>query len=129
MTKSILLVDDEPLISNAVKRNLQCLGFRVRTARTVESAFEKSKRARFDLVVTEFNVRSRRQQHPRAGNGLNLVRKIREHANPISVLVYTAMSGTGYEQASMEAGADQFLSRANDLEELVSRIARAESRR
>ena len=126
MNNSILLVEDEPLISQALKRSLQQRGFRVTTAGTVEAALLRSERERFDVIVTEFNVRSQRRNQPRAGNGLNFVRKLRANSNRVPTLVYTAMTGESYEQAAAEAGADSFLSKTSGLARLVSMVSRKE---
>jgi DNA-binding response OmpR family regulator len=123
MKNSILLVEDELLISKALKRSLERLGFQVTTAATVEAGLLKSAKNRFDVIVTEFNVRSQRRNQPRAGNGLNFIRKIRANSDCVPILVYTAMAGESYEQAAAEAGADGFLSQKNGLSQLLSMIS------
>lgn len=117
---SILLIDDEMVIRNALCRCLRSFGYRVRTAPTVEEAENATRHERFDVVLVEYNVRSKERSHPRAGNGLGLIRKLRSRRITSQVLVYTAMAGDRYRISSLEAGADGFLTRHSGIHELVS---------
>src|ERR1039457_6518456 len=75
--KSILLVDDEALICAEFKRTLEGFGFQVSTAHTLESALRSIRKAAFDAILLEFNLRSERRAHPTTGNSVKLVRQLR----------------------------------------------------
>ena len=126
--KSILLVDDEAFICAGLRQTLQSFEFHVEVAHTVESAQRKIQKARFDLVLTEFNLKSERHAHPRAGNGLKLVRRLRALQVTTPVLLLTCMDGEPYETGSLDAGADDFIPITTTIPSLIARL-RAHIRR
>jgi DNA-binding response OmpR family regulator len=125
---SILLVDDETVISAEFARTLKGLGFEVAVAPDVESGLSCAESARFDAILVEFNLRSERRALPRAGNGLQLVRQLRASDIIAPVLMFTAMEGELYEATSFNAGADDFIQKTTSIPSLVSRL-RAHIRR
>jgi DNA-binding response OmpR family regulator len=126
--KSILLVDDEAFICAGLQQTLQSFDFHVEVAHTLESAQRKMQRARFDLVLTEFNLKSERRSHPRAGNGLKLVQRLRTLQITTPVLLLTCMKGEPYEISSLDAGADDFIPITITIPSLIARL-RAHIRR
>ena len=54
--KKILLVDDEPSVSKAIKMLLEYDGFTVQTAENGEAALALFERNQFDLVITDFSM-------------------------------------------------------------------------
>jgi DNA-binding response OmpR family regulator len=120
--KSILLVDDEALICAEFKRTLEGFGFQVSTAHTLESALRSIRKAPFDAILLEFNLRSERRAHPTTGNGVKLVRRVRAMHVAVPILMYTAMTGEPYKSASLEAGADEFITKTAGIPFLVSRV-------
>jgi two-component system alkaline phosphatase synthesis response regulator PhoP len=54
--KMILLVDDEPSVSKAIKMLLEYDGFKVQTVRSGEEALELYVKSPFDLVITDFSM-------------------------------------------------------------------------
>jgi two-component system KDP operon response regulator KdpE len=125
---SMLLVDDETVIGAEFARTLEGLGFEVEVAPTVESGLVRAQVARFDSILVEFNLRSERSAHPRAGNGLKVIRKLRALELTAPILIFTAMKGEFYEMASFAAGADDFILKTTSIPGLVSRL-RAHIRR
>jgi len=120
--KSILLVDDETLICAEFKRTLEGFGFQVSTAHTLESALRSTRKTQFDAILLEFNLLSERRAHPTTGNGVKLVRQLRAKDVAVPILMYTAMTGEPYESASLEAGADEFITKTAGIPSLVSRV-------
>jgi DNA-binding response OmpR family regulator len=120
--KSILLVDDEALICAEFKRTLEGFGFQVSTAHTLETALRSIRKAAFDAILLEFNLRSERRAHPTTGNGVKLVRQLRAMHVAVPILMYTAMTGEPHESASLEAGADEFITKTAGIPSLVSRV-------
>jgi two-component system, OmpR family, response regulator len=125
---SILVVDDEAVISAEFARTLEGLGFEAEVAHTVESGLSRAAATRFDVILVEFNLRSERRAHPRSGNGLQVVRQLRAIEVKAPVLMFTAMKGELYETASFDAGADDFIQKTTSIPSLVSRL-RAHIRR
>lgn len=120
--KSILLVDDETQISAEIERTLGRYGFLVETAGTLELALRAIEQSQFDAVLLEFNLRSDRKAHPRTGSGLEVVRRLRASGMQTPAILFTAMEGLLYEKASLEAGADEFIRKADGITHLVIRL-------
>jgi DNA-binding response OmpR family regulator len=76
----------------------------------------------------EFNLRSERSAHPRAGKGLKVIRQLRALDITAPILMFTAMKGELYETASLDSGADDFIRKTTTNPCLVSRL-RAHTRR
>jgi DNA-binding response OmpR family regulator len=118
--KSILLADDEAAIGAELKRTAQGFGFDVEVAHTSQEALRRIRRAQFDVILVEFNIRSERAKAPRAGNGLVVVRQLRKAQVAVPILMFTAMEGELYKQASLEAGADDFILKTSPITDLVA---------
>jgi DNA-binding response OmpR family regulator len=125
---SILLVDDEALVCTEFKQTLKGLGFYVEVADTAESALRCIEEKPFDVILVEFNLQTEHGAHPRAGKGLQLVRQLRALDVNTPVLMFTAMEGELYETASLDAGADDFISKTVSIPCLIARF-RAHIRR
>jgi DNA-binding response OmpR family regulator len=122
LMNSILLVDDEAAICVEFAKTLEGLGFEVEVSPTVEAGLVCIQTARFDAIPVEFNIKSKRNAHPRAGRGLQLVHKIRALKVKAPVIIFTAMEGELYERASLDAGADDFILKTTSIPSLVSRL-------
>jgi DNA-binding response OmpR family regulator len=119
---SILLADDETVICTEFARTLVDFGYRVETVSTLESAVRTAKRRQFDAILVEFNLRSERSAHPRAGNGLRLIQKLRTAQFIVPILIFTVMEGDLYKRASLDAGADGFILKATSIPSMVSSL-------
>jgi two-component system, OmpR family, response regulator len=120
--KSLLLVDDEAVISVELQRTLELFGYKVEIAHSFESALQWCSKAPFDAILVEFNLRSERRTHPRAGRGINLIRQMRALNVAVPILMFTAMEGELYETASFDAGADDFISKTGGFPSFLSRL-------
>jgi len=107
---SVLVVDDVLAVRELERAILAGAGYAVRTARDGEEALDLLRAERPDLVVTDVDM-------PHL-DGLGLCRAIR--ATPalasLPVLVVSANEDAGVRQATLEAGADGYLHKA-DLDE------------
>ncbi len=120
--KSILLVDDETEVRTGLARTLRGFRFRVDLASTQEKALRALRNSPFDAVLLEFNLRSERKTRPRTGGGLELVRRLRASGIRTPVLIFTAMEGKLYENASFDAGADEFILKKEGIPHFLTRI-------
>jgi DNA-binding response OmpR family regulator len=120
--KSILLVDDETIICAELRRALRRFGFCVKAAHSFEAALRSIRKAQFDAILLEFNLKSERNAHTRAGNGLQVLRQLRASHVTVPVLMFTAMEGEPYKTASLDAGADDFVPKTAGISCLVSHL-------
>lgn len=110
----ILLVEDEPELSDMVRRVLTGAGHEVRTAADGPAGLSMVTGSRFDLVVLDVNLPG--------FDGFELLAKIREARLPVRVMMLTARSEVGDRVAGLKGGADDYLTKPFALEELLARV-------
>ncbi|MBM3461820.1 MAG: response regulator transcription factor [Armatimonadetes bacterium] len=116
----ILAVDDDRYVLELLELTLGKLGHDVKIARDGAAALDLVRAETFDIVITD-------RMMPRL-DGLGLCRAIRElkSARYIYLVMLTAMGGkTGFLDG-MDAGADDFITKPFDEEELAARLRVAE---
>jgi len=120
----ILLVEDDPLLGDGLTAGLRQAGFAVDWVKDGVASDHALKSATFDLVVLDLGL-------PRL-SGMEVLRRLRERPGDAGghtpVLVLTARDATGDKVAGLDAGADDYLVKPVDLDELAARV-RALTRR
>jgi len=110
----ILLVDDEPAITENLAPFLTRSGFRVTTAANGEEALDKIEAEGPDLVVSDVLM-------PKM-DGRELLRTLRHTDNWIPVILLTQV-GEAFERAmALEEGADDYINKPFEPHELIARI-------
>ncbi|MET8825728.1 response regulator transcription factor [Streptomyces sp. NPDC004610] len=110
----ILIVDDEPAVREALQRSLAFEGYDTEVAVDGADALEKAAAYRPDLVVLDI-------QMPRM-DGLTAARRIRGAGDTIPILMLTARDTVGDRVTGLDAGADDYLVKPFELDELFARI-------
>ncbi len=116
----ILLVEDDAMIGEAVQQGLRALAFTVDWVRDGETALIAAREPNYDLMVLDLGLPGR--------DGLEILRALRRSGNALPVLILTARSEVSDRVVGLDAGADDYLVKPFDLEELAAR-ARALIRR
>ncbi len=120
----ILLVEDDPLLGDGLTAGLRQAGFAVDWVKDGVASDHALKNETFDLVVLDLGL-------PRL-SGMEVLRRLRERPGDAGghtpVLVLTARDATGDKVAGLDAGADDYLVKPIDLDELAARV-RALTRR
>lgn len=111
---SILVVDDEPVLSEMVSMALRYEGWDVTTAADGASAVAAARDARPDAVVLDVMLPDM--------SGLDVLRKLREHSPQLPVLLLTAKDAVEDRIAGLSAGGDDYVTKPFSLEELVLRL-------
>jgi two-component system response regulator HydG len=117
----VLIVDDEPSARSGLARLLALEGYSVDTADGGKSALEHASAHPPDLVVTDLSM-------PEMG-GLELLAKLHEGDRDLPVIVATALADLGSAVSAMRAGADDFIAKPVELDQLTLVIERALQRR
>ena len=110
----ILLVEDDPTLRQLVWRNLSAEGFAVDTAATLEEADHALAGTTFDAVLLDLSLPD--------GDGVELLKKIRQARNPVPVIAVTARDGVDDRVAGLNLGADDYVVKPFATEELVARM-------
>jgi len=116
----LLLVEDDPMIGAAAQQGLRGEGYVVDWMRDGREAEAAVRGAQYDLVLLDLGLPHR--------NGLQLLRDWRARGSDLPVLIITARDAKSDRIAGLDAGADDYLVKPFDLEELCARI-RAVTRR
>lgn len=112
----ILLVDDDAAIANLLRTLLTGLGYQLTVARTGEEALTQAQRQPPDLVLLDVLLPGM--------DGYTLCRKLRQHPATcnVPILMLTARAETADKLAGFNAGADDYLTKPFEPQELVYRV-------
>ncbi|WP_313614649.1 response regulator transcription factor [Agrobacterium sp.] len=116
----ILVVEDDPILLDGLREGLKLSGFVADGVTTVADATEALETGRFDAVVLDRMLPD--------GSGLDVLRGIRHLGNRIPVLLLTAKDEVGDRIDGLDAGADDYIGKPFDLDEVAARL-RAITRR
>ena len=117
----VLIVDDEPSARSGLARLLSLEGYSVDTADGGKSALEHASAHPPDLVVTDLSMPEM--------SGLELLARLHESDRDLPVIVATALADLGSAVSAMRAGADDFIAKPVELDQLTLVIERALQRR
>jgi two-component system response regulator QseB len=110
----LLLVEDDPMIGRAVKHGLGQAGFAVDWVTDGQSGLAAAANGVYDLVVLDLGL-------PRV-DGLALLQTLRGRRDDVPVLIMSAHDAVPDRVAGLNAGADDYLPKPFDLDELVARV-------
>lgn len=116
----ILLVEDDPQLGDGLSIGLRQAGFAVDWLKDGHSADQALQSETFDLVVLDLGL-------PRL-SGMEVLSRARRRDQSLPILILTARDATGDKVSGLDAGADDYLVKPIDLDELAARI-RALTRR
>jgi DNA-binding response OmpR family regulator len=116
----ILIVEDEPRISDAIKSSLSAAGYACDVSEDGEDAWFRGDTESYDLVVLDLGL-------PKM-DGLAVLKRWRASGRDMPVLVLTARGAWPERVEGIDAGADDYLAKPFRTEELLAR-ARALIRR
>jgi DNA-binding response OmpR family regulator len=127
----ILLVEDDPMIGSSLRAALKLEGMAVDWVRDGSAAQATLASERFDLVLLDLGLPPGRGSAttgttgtPADGSadGLGLLRGLRAREDNTPVIVLTARDGPGDRVRGLDAGADDYLVKPFELDELNARI-------
>ncbi len=106
----ILLVDDDQSVLDGLKKTLTQDGYDVSTASSGYEALNLLSKRGFDIILTDMKL-------PGMG-GLSLIREIRKKNEPVAIVVITAYSSVKTAVDAIKCGADDYLTKPLNIEEL-----------
>ena len=116
MKSKILFVEDEIDLGNVVKQYLQLMNFEVELRTTAEGALEIFKQARddYDLLITDIQLPGM--------NGFEFAEEIKKVNDKIPFLFLTSRNEKKDRITGLKLGADDYINKPFDIDELVLRI-------
>lgn len=115
-TLSVLVVDDDPALRDAIEMILETAGHRVSLAASGPEALGLLERSRFNLVITDLRMDPM--------DGLELLARIRSVNPKLPVLLMTAFGDVDKAVAAMRGGACEFLMKPFESEVLLENVRR-----
>lgn len=109
----ILVVDDDPAIRRYVKAGLERAGYLVSVAADGVEAIEKAEAEAPALVILDMRM-------PQV-DGVEVIRRLREWSH-IPIIMLSGFASNANQVHCLNLGADDFIAKPFDLEELVARI-------
>ncbi|MCC6184326.1 MAG: response regulator transcription factor [Microthrixaceae bacterium] len=110
----MLVVDDDRAIRDSLDRLLALEGHRVTTAADGATALERMRSGSVDLLVLDLMMPT--------VDGLTVCRVLRAEGDRVPILMLTARTETSDRVAGLDAGADDYLPKPFDPEELLARV-------
>jgi diguanylate cyclase (GGDEF)-like protein len=110
----ILLVEDDELITRPLVKALSNQRYTVDVATDGQAGWDLVQSFSFDLILLDVGL-------PKL-DGLNLCRRLRSHGNLTPILLLTALDTSTAKVMGLDAGADDYLTKPFDLQELSARI-------
>lgn len=110
----LLLIEDDPMIGRAMQAGLLAAGFAldwVRDGRAGELALAN---AEHDLVLLDLGLPVK--------DGMALLRAVRARADHVPVIIVSARDTLAERIGGLDAGADDYLLKPFDLDELIARV-------
>ncbi len=114
--KSILLVEDEENLQEALKLNLELEDYEVTSAYDGLEALKAIEQEHFDLMILDVML-------PEL-DGISVCERIRLQNNDIPILILSAKNSSADRVLGLKKGADDYLTKPFNLEELLLRVSK-----
>jgi DNA-binding response OmpR family regulator len=114
MGQRVLVVDDDPTVSDVVRRYLEREGLTVELAGDGQQALDAYDAERPDLVVLDLMLPGI--------DGLEVCRRLRAHDRSLPVIMLTALGEESDRVLGLELGADDYITKPFSPRELVLRV-------
>ncbi|HJV85209.1 MAG TPA: response regulator transcription factor [Noviherbaspirillum sp.] len=113
----ILLAEDDAMIGDAVRTSLRQEGYAVEWVRDGRAAETALATEHFDLALLDLGLPGK--------DGIEVIQGVRQRKQAIPLIVITARDGVGERIKGLDAGADDYVVKPFDMDELLARIRSA----
>ncbi|MEH6905156.1 response regulator transcription factor [Neobacillus drentensis] len=114
MAKRILVVEDEKQIAKILKLELEYEGYEVMVAYDGKSGLQAALDEKVDLILLDVMLPEM--------NGIEVLRRIRKENDLLPVILLTARNMTIDKVAGLDQGANDYITKPFEIEELLARI-------
>jgi two-component system response regulator RegX3 len=114
MSRTILVVEDEPAISDAVAYALREAGYDVQAVGDGDSALEEVRSREYDLMVLDLLLPGT--------PGIEVCNRLRAEHSDLPIVMLTARDAEDDRVAGLDTGADDYVTKPFSVAELVSRV-------
>jgi two-component system, OmpR family, response regulator QseB len=110
----VLIVEDDEMIAQGLQTALRRAGFAVDWMRDGKSAAAALLASTFDVVLLDLGLPHR--------DGIDVLRELRGRADATPVIILTARDEIQHRVAGLDAGADDYIVKPFDLDEMMARM-------
>ena len=113
MNERILVVEDDQRLRDMLRRNLIFEGYTVDTAEDAEAAFHAMRERMPDAIILDLMLPDM--------DGIEVCRRVRE-ASTVPILILTARESVEDRVTGLDAGADDYVVKPPEIDELLARV-------
>ncbi|MBV2180236.1 MAG: response regulator transcription factor [Castellaniella sp.] len=110
----VLLVEDDSMIGEAVQDALKEAAYAVDWVSDGLAALSATDTQRYDLILLDLGLPGK--------DGQDVLRAIRAHGNPVPLVILTARDALGDRLRGLDGGADDYLVKPFEMDELLARM-------
>lgn len=110
----ILVIEDNPKLASAIRKGLEVEGYATDVAETGHAGEELATSSAYDVIILDLMLPDQ--------DGLTVCRNMRRLKIATPILILTALSMTSNKVEGLNAGADDYLSKPFEFEELLARV-------
>src|SRR5579872_287990 len=110
----VLLIEDDAMIAQGLQTALRQGGFAVDWMRDGSSAAASLRTSQFDVVLLDLGLPDR--------DGIDVLRELRKRGDATPVIILTARDEIQHRIAGLDAGADDYIVKPFDLDEMTARM-------
>lgn len=109
-----LVIEDDETVARINARILETEGFTVDIASTIQEGLRLAMSGIHEIIITDLMLPD--------GHGTRIVRAVREHGSTTPILVLTGVGDINSTVDALECGADDYIRKPFDLDELRARV-------
>ncbi|NOX80868.1 MAG: response regulator [Deltaproteobacteria bacterium] len=114
---SILILDDEPIVSKRLKPSLEKKGYEVETFTEGLAALQRTREKNFNIVITDLKMEGI--------DGMEFLAEVKEHSPGTEIIVITGFATTEAAKESFKKGVFDFLAKPFKIGEITEIIQKA----
>jgi len=118
---SILILDDEPIVSKRLKPSLEKKGYEVETFTVSMEALQRTRERDFDIVITDLKMEGM--------DGMQFLTEVKRKTPATEVIVITGFATMDTAKESFNKGVFDFLAKPFKLGEIAAVIKRVEEKK
>ena len=111
----ILLIEDDYVLGEAMRDQASADGHGVDWMQRLDDARAALDTVEYGLILLDLNLPD--------GRGLDLLKSLRQRGNPVPVIITTAQDQVAIRIEGLDAGADDYLVKPFDLDEMSARVS------
>lgn len=110
----VLLIEDDAVVSKIVERTLGVNGYSYTSRSNATEGEELARKKQFDVIILDLGLPDK--------NGMEVCKSLRADGITTPILILSAMSGVKTKVQGLEIGADDYLTKPFDVDELTARL-------